>query len=102
MFAEIAQLEALPDDQRSVLTLLEDRAVLAQTYATHAQRAERLLQARQISAGNAASFLNDARYTEELLLSILEAAQAYFREPDSALAEIERILENPEDKAGMS
>ncbi|WFE75648.1 Na/Pi cotransporter family protein [Roseinatronobacter sp. S2] len=102
LFAEIAQLEALPDDQRSVLTLLEDRAVLAQTYATHAQRAERLLQARQISAGNAASFLNDARYTEELLLSILEAAQAYFREPDSALAEIERILENPEDKAGMS
>lgn len=107
LLAEIAQLEALPEDQRSALTLQEDRAALGQTYATYALRAERLLQARQISAGNAASFLNDARYAEELLLSVLDAAQAYFREPDSALAEIERILETPPDetaqgRAGLS
>ncbi|MGP9791197.1 Na/Pi cotransporter family protein [Roseinatronobacter sp. NSM] len=101
LFFEIERLERLPESQRSALTLLEERAVLGQTYATHAQRAERLLQARQITGANAASFLNDARYAQDLLLSLLDAAQACLRERDTALAEIERLLENPQDPAEL-
>lgn len=101
LFFEIERLERLPESQRSALTLLEERAVLGQTYITHAQRAERLLQARQITAANAASFLNDARYAQDLLLSLLDAAQACLRERDTALAEIERLLENPQDPAEL-
>ncbi|MDD7971561.1 Na/Pi cotransporter family protein [Roseinatronobacter alkalisoli] len=83
LMVAIAQLESQPAIQQNALTLLEERALPARTYAIQSRRAERLLQARQISAADATSFLNDTHYTETLLLALQDAALACLRDNDS-------------------
>lgn len=106
LLAEIWRIEATEPDHRSVLSLIEEQQLIHAMHEDALHRAERLLRARQISAADATSFVNDSRYGVELLLALIEAAKACLREEDSALAEIERVLEQPEEddmpKAGTS
>lgn len=96
VLVEIWRIEARPPTERGALSLLEERAVVARAHDVTQDRAEKLLRSRRISPADMTSFLNDARYAHEMLLALLDAAQACLREDDAGLAQVERLLEEPE------
>ncbi len=92
ILVEIEALEAAPPESRSALWIAEERSALRDESAKVSKLVERLLQRRQIAATNATSFLNDARYAQEAMEALLDAAELLYLDDDQAMAEIERLL----------
>ncbi|SMX48108.1 Na/Pi cotransporter family protein [Maliponia aquimaris] len=94
---EIRNLGAARPEDRSVLTLDQERAEIAEASRTATRRVEELIRAGRITAAAATSFLNDSAYAYGAMRDLIEAARAYYIERDSAVAEVERLLQMDED-----
>ncbi|TVS06074.1 MAG: Na/Pi cotransporter family protein [Rhodobacteraceae bacterium] len=106
VLVEIEMLDLTEPAQRSALSIEEERRALRFEDKKVSETLERLLRTRKISAANATSFLNDARYAQEAMTALLDAAELLYRDDDQTLAEIERLLtiedEESDPKARVS
>lgn len=98
ILVEIEKLERAAPEDRSRLWLDEERVQVETDNREANQRIESLIRDGRISAEVATSFLNDANYAYGAMRDLIAAAQGYYVAADSAIAEIEKILEMEEEE----
>lgn len=98
ILVEIEKLERAAPEDRSRLWLDEERVQVEKDNREANQRIESLIRDGRISAEVATSYLNDSNYAYGAMRDLIEAAQGYYVAADSAIAEIEKILEMEEEE----
>lgn len=94
---EIRKLGLVPPQQRSALTLDQDRAQIEDAARSSTRRVGELIRRGDLSPAAATSFLNDSGYAYGAMRELIEAARACYIERDTATAEVERLLVLDED-----
>ncbi|WP_420410781.1 Na/Pi cotransporter family protein [Roseibium sp.] len=98
VLVEIHKLDLAEPDDRSSLWLDMERILVETDERDTFSTVEDLIRKRQISASAATSFLNDSNYAYSAMRDLLEATRASHIEPETAMAEVERILALDEDE----
>ncbi|MCR9152093.1 MAG: Na/Pi symporter [Rhodobacteraceae bacterium] len=94
---EIRDLGRADPEDRSALSLDQERAGIEEAARSTTRRVEELIRRGEISATAATSFLNDSGYAYGAMRDLIAAARGYYIERDSAMAEVERLLELDEE-----
>ncbi|MBS9716485.1 Na/Pi cotransporter family protein [Pseudohalocynthiibacter aestuariivivens] len=98
ILAEIQRLDLAEPEDRSQLWLDEEAAQVESDSVNSTRVVEELIREGQMDADAATSFLNDSGYAYSAMRNLLGAARAYYIQPDSAMAEVERILTLDEEE----
>jgi phosphate:Na+ symporter len=96
----IRALDLEDPEDRSALTLDEERAVILDAARSTTRQIDDLIRRGAIDTPAATSFLNDSGYAYGAMRDLIEAASAYYRERDSAMAEVESLLVMDEEELG--
>ena len=97
ILVEMEKLDRTDPENRSRLWLDEERVHVESDKRDTNHRIETLIRDGRISAKAATSFLNDSGYAYDAMRELIEAGQSYYVAKDSAVAEVEKILEIEED-----
>jgi len=97
IMVEIRDLGRADPEDRSALSLDQERAGIEEAARSTTRRVEELIRRGEISATAATSFLNDSGYAYGAMRDLIAAARGYYIERDSAMAEVERLLELDEE-----
>jgi phosphate:Na+ symporter len=95
---EIRKLGLAEPEDRSALWLDQERAQVEKDARLTKKRVEDLIRKGKLSPAAATSFMNDSGYAYGAMRDLIEAARSYYIEPDSAMAEVERILTLDEEE----
>jgi len=98
ILAEVHRLDQADPDDRSQLWLDEEAAQVETDSVNSIRVVEELIREGRLEPDAATSFLNDSGYGYSAMRNLLGAARAYYIQPDSAMAEVERILALDEDE----
>lgn len=90
-------LETSDENERTLLSLEEDRLQIEHGRRDIDARLDRLIRERQIEPAVATSFMNDTNYAYTCMINLIEIARTLYREADPAMFEVERILAIDED-----
>jgi phosphate:Na+ symporter len=93
ILVEMDKLDRADPDNRSRLWLEEERVHVESDKRDTNNRIETLIRDGRISARAATSFLNDSGYAYDAMRELIEAGRSYHVSTDSAVAEVEKILE---------
>jgi len=93
ILVEIEKLDRAAPEDRSRLWLDEERVHVEKDNRDTNKRIETLIRDGRISAKVATSFLNDSSYAYGAMRELIEAGRTYYVAADSAIAEVEKILE---------
>jgi phosphate:Na+ symporter len=89
---QIRKLGLADPQDRSALWLDQERAQIEEAARTTTEHVEALIRGGRLSPAAATSFMNDSGYAYSAMRDLIEAARSYYVEPDSAMAEVERLL----------
>jgi len=95
---EIRKLGLAEPEERSALWLDQERAQIEDDAHSTSRRIDALIREGELSPLAATSFLNDSAYAYGAMRQLIEAARGYYIERDSAMAEVERLLELDEEE----
>ena len=100
ILVEIRKLDLAEPDDRSNLWLDEEAAQVEDDARNSNRVVDALIRKGSLDADAATSFFNDSGYAYNAMRDLLAAARAFYIEPDSAVAEVERILALDEEEVG--
>jgi phosphate:Na+ symporter len=95
---EIRKLGLTDPENRSALWLDQERAQIEDDARMTSQRVDALIRKGALNATAATSFMNDSGYAYGAMRVLIEAARSYYIEPESAMAEVERLLSLDEEE----
>lgn len=95
---EIRKLGLTDPENRSALWLDQERAQIEDDARMTSQRVDALIRKGALNATAATSFMNDSGYAYGAMRMLIEAARSYYIEPESAMAEVERLLSLDEEE----
>ena len=98
---EIDRLQHADPADRTTLWLDETRVQLESDRREFDRRIDGLIRDNSITAEQATSCLNDSGYAYAVMRNLIDVARELYAEPDSALAEIERIISLEDDDLGQ-
>lgn len=98
ILVEIRKLDQTEAEDRSTLWLDHERIQIEKDRETTSRRIEALIRDGKLDATVATSFLNDSDYAYSAMRDLVEAARAFYVEPNDAIAEVERILALDEEE----
>ncbi|MEB8389098.1 Na/Pi symporter [Rhodobacteraceae bacterium KMM 6894] len=97
ILVEIENLDRADPENRSRLWLDEERVHVESDKHDMNHRIETLIRDGRISPTAATSVLNDSSYAYDAMRELIEAGRTYYVSTDSAVSEVEKMLEIEED-----
>lgn len=98
ILVEIRHLADEPEGERSALWLDQERAQIEEDAQTRSLKVEELIRRHELTPLAATSFLNDSNYAYGAMRDLIDAATIFYRERDTAIAEVETLLALEDDE----